>query len=253
MKFAHLGVVAMCDEEMVMYKKLAALIITSSIMASNAMAVPVNLVANGDFEAGNTDFASAYAYVPGSNGAEGQYTVRSNPYPWNGAFISTGDHTTGSGLMFVGNGSPVANQIVWQSQSISVDSATSYFFEAFVNNVCCSTFSYGAGSESILEFSLSFNGGAPISLGVITTDLLLAGTWEGLSTSWASLGAGNVVLSLVNQNTNAGGNDFAIDDIYFGTESIVNPDPDPVPEPAALSLLGLGVIGILFGRCRKRV
>jgi len=182
-----------------------------------ALGAPINLVTNGDFEAGNTDFSSSYSYVPAGNSSEGQYTVRTNPYPWNGAFISTGDHTTGSGQMFVGNGSPVSGAIVWQSTAIAVTASTNYFFEAFVNNVCCSTFTFGPGSESILEFSLIFNGGTPISLGTITTSLALAGTWEGLSTQWSALGAGNVVLRLINQNTNRGGNDFALDDVFFGT------------------------------------
>lgn len=222
---------------------------TAALFAATAHAVPINFVPNGAFEAGNTQFTSDYAFSPAVNTTEGEYTVRSNPFPWNGAFVSTGDHTSGAGLMMVANGSPVSGAVVWQSQSIAVAAATNYFFEAFVNNVCCQGFTFGPGSESILEFSLSLDGGAPISLGTITTDLSLAGTWEGLSTQYLPSSAGNVVLSLINRNTNAGGNDFAIDDIFFGTESIVN--PQQVPEPLTLSLLGIGLAGLGFSR-RKR-
>lgn len=219
--------------------------------AAGHVSAATNLVANGSFEAGNTLFSSGYSYSPGSNGTEGEYTVRSNPYPWNPAFVSIGDHTSGSGLMMVANGSPVSGTVVWQSQPISVSASTKYFFETFVNNVCCSTFTYGPGSESILEFSLTLNGGGPISLGTVTTNLALAGTWEGLSTSYLSVGAGNVVLSLINRNTNRGGNDFAVDDIFFGTESIVNP-PVPEPETYAMMLVGLGLLGGVVGRRRKQ-
>ena len=66
-------------------------------LASGAFASAPNLVTNGNFEAGNSGFTSDYAYSPASNNDEGQYTVRSNPFPWNGLFISGGDHTTGSG------------------------------------------------------------------------------------------------------------------------------------------------------------
>ena len=220
-----------------------------SLLATAASASPVNLVTNGDFEAGNSGFTSAYSFS-GSNSIEGQYAVLSNPYPWNGLFISSGDHTSGHGLMMVANGAPNAGQLVWQSNSIAVASSTNYFFEAFVNNVCCSS-TFPGNTPSILEFSLSLNGGAAISLGIKTTNLGLAGTWEGLSTQYFSDGGGSVVLSLINQNTARAGNDFAIDDVFFGTESIVDPTPTNVPEPMTLSLLALGLSGIGLLR-RKR-
>ena len=221
-------------------------VVAMAAFATSAYAAPINLVPNGNFEAGNVQFTSDYVFSESANTTEGQYTVRSNPFPWNGAFVSIGDHTTGAGLMLVANGSPVSGDVVWRSQPIIVDAATNYFFEAFVNNVCCQGFSFGPGSESILEFALSLNGGAPISLGTITTDLDLAGAWEGLSTQFLSISAGQVVLSLINRNTNAGGNDFAIDDVFFGTESIVS----PVPEPFTLALVGVGLAGLALRRRR---
>ena len=61
----------------------------------------------------------------------------------------------------------------------------------------------------------------------MTTDLDLAGTWQGLSRTWNSGSNTSVVLSLINRNTGALGNDFAIDDVYFGTRSTVTPYPSP--------------------------
>ncbi|WP_299160953.1 PEP-CTERM sorting domain-containing protein [Accumulibacter sp.] len=224
--------------------------LAAAFIVSNTNASPVNLVSNGSFEAGNSNFTSDYSYSPGVNSTEGEYTVRTNPFPWNGFFISTGDHTSGTGLMMVANGSPVSGSVVWQSEPIAVTNGPNYFFEAFVNNVCCTSAYTGPNSPSILEFSLSVNGGAAVSLGTITTNLGLAGTWEGLSTQFASAAAGNAVLSLINRNTSPGGNDFAVDDIYFGTESTVIP---PLPEPVTLSLLGLGLAGLGFSRSRKKL
>ena len=225
-------------------------LVTATILAlsfsGGAWSSPINLVSNGNFDAGNIQFTSDYAFSPSVNSTGGQYTIRSNPFPWNSNFVSIGDHTSGNGLMMVANGSPVSGAVVWKSQSIGVTAATNYFFEAFVNNVCCQGFSSGPGSESILEFSLSQDGGAPVSLATITTNLALAGTWEGLSTLYLASNAGTVELSLINRNTNLGGNDFAIDDVYFGIESTVN----PVPVPPTIWLLGSGLIG-LMGMRRK--
>jgi len=210
----------------------------------SALAAAPNLVSNGDFEAGNTAFTSSYGYSPGGNGTEGQYTVRSNPYPWNGAFISAGDHTSGSGQMFVGNGSPTNGSIVWQSSVINVAALTDYFFEAWVMNVCCYPGYGGANSASILDFSIN-----DVSVGIKSTNLANAGTWEGLSTNWNSGGATTAVLKLINRNTAAGGNDFAIDDINLSIESTVTPIPEP--EIYAMMGLGLGLLGWV-GRRRKQ-
>jgi len=215
--------------------------------AGVASAAAPNLVVNGDFEGGNVNFTSSYnftSYTPGGNTTEGQYTVSVNPYPWNSSFISAGDHTSGSGLMFVGNGSPTDGAIVWQSSLIAVSTATDYFFEAWVMNVCCTSAYTGANSASILEFSIN-----DVSVGTKTTNLANAGTWEGLSTSWNSGGATTATLKLINRNTAAGGNDFAIDDISLSIESTVTPIPEP--EIYAMMGMGLGLLGWV-GRRRKQ-
>ncbi|MCK9685056.1 hypothetical protein [Scleromatobacter humisilvae] len=214
-------------------------------LSSAAFASAPNLVANGNFEAGNTGFTSGYAYSPGANTDEGQYTVRSNPFPWNGLFISGGDHTTGSGLMYVGNGSAVDGAVVWESTTIAVAPNTDYFFEAFVTDVCCSS-PFPGNTPSILEFSVSGD-----SLGTATTNLALAGTWQGLSKAWNSGSSTSVTLSLINRNTARAGNDFAIDDIYLGTVSTVIPGV-PEPDGCALMLLGAGVLVAVRRRAAER-
>lgn len=211
--------------------------------AMSVHAAAPNLVPNGDFEAGNADFTSAYVYSPGANGDESQYTVRSNPDPWNPLFISAPDHTSGSGLMYVGNGSPVDGAVVWQSLTIAVTAHTNYFFEAFVMNVCCSV-PFPGNTPSVLEFSASGD-----SLGVATTNIALAGTWQGLSEQWNSGSNSTVQLSLINRNTQEAGNDFAIDDIYLGTQSTVT---SPTPEPGSASLLMLGLVGLACRRMATR-
>lgn len=197
---------------------------------------PVNLVYNGDFSGGNLGFESEYALTQQLGWDPATFTVTDDPALWHPAFTSVGDHTTGTGGMFVGNGSTVPGRTVWQSQTIDVAGGLDYYFEAFVSNVCCDNWLRSSG-QSLLDFRLSFNGGPTRSLGTRATDSLSPGLWNGLSTEWTAEEAGNVTLSLVNLTSIYDANDFAIDDVYFGSETTL----DPVPEPATLLLLLTGL------------
>lgn len=92
----------------------------------------------------------------------------------------------------------------------------------------------GANSPATLEFAVV--GATTDSLGVIPTTLSQTGTWQFLGTQWNSGTNTNVVLRIINQNIERGGNDFAIDDIYFDKVS-----SKPVPVPAAT--LGIFMAG----------
>ena len=201
-------------------------------------AAPVNLVANGDFSGGISDFGSDYA-VTGLGWDPATFTVTDDPALWHPSFVTVGDHTSGTGQMFVGNGSTVPGGTVWKSQTIDVVGGLDYYFEAFVSNVCCDDFLRQSG-QSLLDFRLSFNGGLSRSLGIRQTDTMRPGLWSGLSTDWMSEDAGSVTLSLVDLTSIYDANDFAIDDVYFGAGSSLT-SPDPVPEPASVLLLLTGL------------
>lgn len=230
-------------------RNFAALVTFCAALALPSAAQAAGLVVNGDFEAGNGGFDSDYSYVDplGTNTTEGQYTVRTNPWPWNGAFFSMGDHTSGSGQMMVINGSPNVGDLVWQSGSIDIATGTNYFFEAFVANVCCSG---GGINPPFLTFSVSLDDGAETALVQLGVPGDPVGNWIGLSSQFNSGSATKARLSLFNANTIREGNDFAIDDINLDTRSIVVVDGG-VPEPAtwAMMLMGFGAIGAAL---RKR-
>jgi hypothetical protein len=175
---------------------------------------PVNLIPNGDFELGNVLFGSDYAYAK-YNSKEGEYTVGKNPQDFNGALVMAGDHGTGFGSMFIGNGAATPDR-VWFVASIAVQPSTTYYFEAWVMNLCCS------GSQDPVGPSvLSFYANGTL-LGTRSSTKI--GVWEGLTTTWSSDSATTTVdLQLVNANTVAMGNDFAVDDVYLGTVSTVLP------------------------------
>ncbi|MBC7781446.1 MAG: hypothetical protein H7125_15225 [Proteobacteria bacterium] len=216
----------------------------AAVLSATAPAL-ANLVTNGNFSAGNTGFGSDYGFSPAGNGTEGQYTVRTNPSPWNSNFVSALDHTNDAArLMFVGNGSPTLGERVWFTLApIAVTPGTDYFFEAFVMNVCCLPSYTGDNSPSILGFYA--NG---VLIGTRTTSLANVGLWEGLSTNWNSGAATSVSLELKNANIARGGNDFAVDDIFLGTTSTVA----TIPVPAALPLLASGLVAFGFIARRRK-
>ena len=177
----------------------------------------VNLVPNGDFSAGNVGFSSDYAYAP-KNQVEGEYTVGADPQAFNGSLLSVGDHTTGSGLMFIGNGKATPDR-VWVAGPIAVQPNTLYYFEAWVMNACCPP-PLGDGVNPVGPSQLTFFANDQ-ALGTRTSQKL--GVWEGLGTTWASGAATSVTLKLVNANTEAMGNDFGVDDVFLGTQSSIPP------------------------------
>ncbi|MBV7256145.1 hypothetical protein KCG44_05035 [Pacificimonas sp. WHA3] len=217
----------------------------TAALALAAPASAVNLVTNGDFEAGNTGFVSDYTYRAGGNFSAAEYTVGNNPRAFNSNFVQAGDHTTGDGLMMIVNGSTNLNDVVWQSSNIAVDGMTDYFFEAFVMNVF-------AAAPPVLTFTISLDGGVEQVLDTLSVPIQ-TGIWNGLSTSFNSGTATDAVLRLRNAQTAFGGNDFAIDDINLSITSIVNPgDPNPVPAPAAAVLMALGLAAVGGARLRRK-
>lgn len=186
----------------------------------DAMKPPVeNLVPNGDFEAGNTQFSSDYTYAT-LNTVEGEYTVGTNPRAFNGNLLMIGDHTTGAGMMFIGNGKATPDR-VWYAAPIAVQPNTKYYFEAWVMNACCPP-PYGDGVNPVGPSELSFYANDQL-LGTRTSSKL--GVWEGLSTTWNSGSDTSVTLKLVNANTQPSGNDFGVDDVFLGIETSIPPPP----------------------------
>ncbi len=212
--------------------------IAALALAGAASAVQVNLIPNGDFEAGNVGFGSDYANAPAANTVEGQYTVTTNPYPWNINFALAGDHGDGAGgNMLVGNGTPTDAR-AWYTE-ISVASDTHYSFEAFVMNVCCNP-NYGTAKQPVAGLVFYANG---VEIASRTPSSI--GLWEDVTGSWFSGESTSLLLELRSTNFERSGNDFAVDDIaLYGAGS-------NTPEPGTLALTGLGAI-LLAAHARRR-
>ncbi len=210
-----------------------AIIVYAATFGSQVIAA--NLVANGDFEQGNTGFATQYAYTPsgGTRNLALAYTVDKNPLPWASNFTivsSYGDHSTGSGLMLLCNGATTANTLAW-SETASVTPNTAYTFTAWVSSI-----------DSFLPANLSFalNGGTPLSYAAPSN----GGVWQQFSTTVNSGNNTSMIMHIYDTNLSEAGNDFALDDISL--------TPSSVPEPGTVVLSAIGAVGLAGYYLRRR-
>ena len=169
--------------------------------------MPYNLVANGDFSAGNTGFTSSYTFVSGAGSLspESVYAIDTDPFPDHPAAISFHDHTTGSGNMMSINGasSPIS---VW-CETIPVTPNTNYNFSAWAAN--WSSADVGA-ADPLLQFQI--NG---ILIGSPFLISSAPGTWVNFFATWNS-GVNTVAnICIYDETTALSGNDFSLDDISF--------------------------------------
>jgi len=173
-----------------------------------------NIIVNGDFAQGVSNFTSDYSLstpgnvvtCPGGSqvfgplGCEGTYNVLNDPSLGHSSFAACSDQS-GDGNMMVVNGSSTANTNVW-CQNVAVNPTSSYEFSAWVTSVV-------AGSPAILQFWIN---------GVLLGNTFSPGgvcNWSEHTADWDADGAATAQICLINQNTSAGGNDFAVDNIQF--------------------------------------
>jgi gliding motility-associated-like protein len=160
-----------------------------------------NLIVNGNFSQGNTGFTSDYTHIT-PNLFEAQYFIGTNPQAWNGNLTNCGDHTTGASNMMMVNGSPTIGAKVWQ-QTVAVAPNTNYAFSTWIQSV-------SAPNPAQLQFSINGK-----TVGNTITASLPTCTWTRFYTTWNSGNNTSADISIVNNNTIAAGNDFALDDISF--------------------------------------
>ncbi|HJW28682.1 MAG TPA: hypothetical protein VJ508_05455, partial [Saprospiraceae bacterium] len=130
---------------------------------------------------------------------EGTYTVINNPNLVHNGFSACGDHTTGTGNMMVVNGA--ANlQDIW-CQTVNVLPNNFYNISAWVASV-------NPASPAQLQFSIN---GDPI--GNVVNAISTPCVWIPFNATWNSGASTTATICILNLNTAAGGNDFALDDI----------------------------------------
>ncbi len=181
------------------------LLITVAALSSNNS--HPNLVVNGNFEKGNTGFTSDYGYSDNVEGT-GLYAIVSDPHNAHQGGFSMMDHTSGTGQMMVVNAGGDASKAFWK-QTVKVQPNHSYYFGLYAA-------SWGqtneTGDENPASIVVTINGEA---VRVPFTLKSKDGVWTKLVATWKSNSATRADIRLVDKNTEAFGNDFAIDDIMF--------------------------------------
>ena len=186
-----------------------------------------NLILNGDFEAGNTDFTNDYEYSPENMFPQGVYCVVGNPSSVHNQWSSFGDHTTGSGLMLVANGDSSPTNAVWR-QTVSVAPNAAYVFSAWAASA------HPANPGQFFFFVNGEQQGNAVKVpGAV-------GLWQNFSVVWSSGDVSSAVLEIRMLTTASFGNDFVLDDLSFRSVSgTATPPPisiRPVVEEEAVEL-----------------
>jgi len=173
----------------------------------------VELLRNGDFSSGNAEFESGYAYSETSIVPTGTYSITSNPALIHPSATAMVDHTTGTGLMGVWNGSTVADIVAWQ-ETVSVVPNTSYLFSGWI-----STFDK---SGTFNQFDIDIH---PADLRFVINGTEVGtfslvgpaedGAWGQFKFVWISGSAATATIQIFIVRTDDSGNDVAIDDLSF--------------------------------------
>ena len=194
--------------------------------ATGYLDVSNELVINGDFEAGNTGFGSGYGYRPSwtfpayaSSAAnsslwdENYYGIGTNARYYHTNFWGSQDHTSGNGNFMIVNGNTNAGTAIWEQQ-VYVEANTNYYFSAWSMSLNAD------GNDAVLQFEVDGDlVGSQARLNPGQTNdgnngwirFYSEPTWNSGGTSrW-------ITIRIRNVEPAAGGNDFALDDISFGT------------------------------------
>jgi hypothetical protein len=219
--------------------KTAVAVFLTGLLVWRPTTVAADLVVNGDFEAGNTAFGSDYGFLSAPRqlfGFTGTYGIDDDPLEYwpDPAIISFVDHTTGSGLMFIGDGGPTSR--VW-FQDILVTAGQNYTYSAWITDILALS---TAAPRATLSFEID-----GINVGVFDLTGIEGGDWTNFSVNWNATTTTTVQLVIRSLDPEPDGNNFAIDDISFS--------PVSVPEPSSIALLLTGTLGIIgYGWRRKK-
>ena len=234
--------------------KAALALATAFVALASQARAGVNLVGNGDFSEGDTGFSSAYYDVTGAGQAsspgdgsvstpynaynETTYAVGANSDLYHNLWANVpGPGGSGNYLIVNGNsldGSPAVTGslplTVWE-ETVTVTPDTFYSFSAQAANI------YGDNPATLDFDANSALLGPTFTVGAAGT----TGDWNSFNATWYSGSNTSVVLTIVDTNTIASGNDFGVDNIALSA-----------PEPSTWAMMILGFAGLGLAGARRK-
>ncbi len=192
----------------------------------------INLIVNGDFELGNTNFNTDYAVgaggVWGLLSNPGDYVITTSPNLAHNNFNFCEDHTPGLGQnQMVVNGADIPGTNVW-CQTVNVTPNTNYQFSTWATNAIDDP------NAAILQFNINGN-----NTGAVFTTSPFECDWQEFFTVWNSGTNTTATICIENQNATGAGNDFCIDDISFQSVCVAH--------DTVLVTAGVCVLPIILG------
>jgi uncharacterized protein (TIGR02145 family) len=164
-----------------------------------------NLIPNGDFELGNTGFITTYTYC---NTYNCLFPLADNGYSVgpDANFVHIGfsghDNTTGTGNFMIINGAQ-PSLTVWKS-TVPVIPNKDYAFGVWISTMA---------EISPAKIRFSING---VQLGPIYDAPATINQWERFYITWNSGSNTSATIEIVDVQPILYGNDFGLDDIFFG-------------------------------------
>ncbi len=222
------------------------IVIGAALLSVATPGLSAELLANGNFEAGNVGFTSDYRFQAAAAGAlsdAGTYTVGTDAGLVNANFASFGDVNTGTGRYLIANGGVPGGSTIWRSPIISVNQGTEYLFKGALATAT-------AGQQARIDIYYAFDGGAANILGTANSSTQ-AGDWFGLEARFLTTGT-LLNIFIVNRETTLTGNGIALDNLRIIGDAVAGP-PSTIPEPDTWGLMagGLGLVGAAVRRRRR--
>jgi hypothetical protein len=217
--------------------------------AISGPAFAANLIANGDFSSGFTDFTSTYTQVtngaPGSLVPEGTYTIGNNPIVDHPSFVdfsSPSNPTPSNPMLFVNGSTNGGDSFYLYSNPLGTTGLQTYSFSATVIDICCNPTFTSPNNPSTILFQISTDNFTTNiqEIAFVTSPPADAGVVHDVTGSFTTTGPFS--FRIADAANLASGNDFAIDDLNIS----------PVPEASTWAMMILGFLGVGFMAYRRK-